>query len=221
MANSQTHRSDPAILGPRTLERDHRHLRPLLRPGIRALDVGCGTGSITASIAKLVGPAGFVTGLDRDEALLEIARSDHAGVPGLRFEAGDVLILEGESEFDAATAARALQWIADPAEVVRRMARAVKPGGMVVASTAITPKTAGNRIRRRPSRDSGAPSSTGGERTDGTTGLRRNCQVSSRPPACATSNDIERTRSRFVAKRNSVRRRRSGIASFSRWETCS
>lgn len=133
MANCQTHHSDPKILSRRTLERDHRHLPPLLRPGMRVLDVGCGTGSITAGIAKLVGPAGFVTGLDRDEALLEIARRDHAGIPGLCFNAGDVLMLEGESEFDVATAARALQWIADPAEAVRRMALAVKPGGLVVA----------------------------------------------------------------------------------------
>lgn len=42
---AQSHRSDPRILGRRTLQRDHRHLARLLRPGLAVLDVGCGTRS--------------------------------------------------------------------------------------------------------------------------------------------------------------------------------
>src|SRR4051794_2232473 len=102
----------------------------MLRPGMSVLDVGCGTGAITAGIARAVGPSGRAVGVDRDEAMLEIARREHSDV---EFVQGDALDLPYDAEFDIATAARALQWIADPARAVAGMARAVKPGGIVIA----------------------------------------------------------------------------------------
>jgi ubiquinone/menaquinone biosynthesis C-methylase UbiE len=77
----QAHRSDPRILGRRTLERHHRALAAILRPGLSVLDVGCGTGAITAGIARAVAPAGRVVGMDRDESLLDIARREHEAIP--------------------------------------------------------------------------------------------------------------------------------------------
>src|SRR4051812_35224492 len=85
---AQSHRSDLRILARRTLERDHRCLAELLRPGMAVLDVGCGTGAITAGVVKAVGPQGYVMGIDRDEALLEVGRTEHATVPNLHFERG-------------------------------------------------------------------------------------------------------------------------------------
>jgi SAM-dependent methyltransferase len=130
--NAQTHRSDPRVLNRRTLERDHRALAAMLRPGMSVLDVGCGTGAITAGIAGAVGPAGRVVGVDRNGSLLESARLTFENIPGLRFEFVDALSLEFEDQFDIVTAARAVQWMADPARAVARMARAAKPGGAVV-----------------------------------------------------------------------------------------
>jgi SAM-dependent methyltransferase len=127
----QSHRSDPRILGRRTLERDHRHLAELLRPGMAVLDIGCGTGSITAGIAKKVGSTGSVVGLDRDDSLLAIARSNNPN-GNLRFEMGDVLALPFENEFDIVTAARTLQWVADPTGALAGMKRAAKRGGRIV-----------------------------------------------------------------------------------------
>jgi SAM-dependent methyltransferase len=125
---AQTHRSDPQILNRRTLEHDHRVLAGMLRPGMSVLDVGCGTGAITAGIARAVAP-GRVVGVDRDETLLEAARRDH---PSVHFEAADAHSLEFRDEFDIVTAARAVQWMADPARAIERMAAAVKPGGSLV-----------------------------------------------------------------------------------------
>jgi len=130
--SAQFHRSDPRILGRRTLERDHRRLAELLRPGLSVLDVGCGTGAITAGIANAVGPAGRVVGIDRDEALLRVARSEHAMLANLRFDYGDVGALSVSAEFDIVTAARTLQWIADPASAVSKMKGAAKPTGLLV-----------------------------------------------------------------------------------------
>jgi len=128
----QSHRSDPRILGRRTLERDHRCLAELLRPGNAVLDVGCGTGAITAGIAKAVGASGRVVGVDRDEALLELARTEHVDLANLRFERGDATTLTFLAEFDVVTAARTLQWIAEPARAVAKMKQAAKPAGALV-----------------------------------------------------------------------------------------
>lgn len=130
--SAQVHQSDPRVLNRRTVERDHRRLPDQLRPGMRVLDVGCGTGSITAGIAKLAGPEGEVVGVDRDESLLALARQEHTALSNLRFEALDVLQLPYTDAFDIVTAARVLQWIADPLEALTRMRAAAKPGGHVI-----------------------------------------------------------------------------------------
>jgi SAM-dependent methyltransferase len=111
------------------LARDNRYLAGLLRPGLSVLDVGCGTGAITAGIAQAVGADGLVLGVDRDERLLEIARRQN---PELRFEQADAVSLPFHQQFDVVTAARTLQWISEPVKAVRSMRQAAKAGGSVV-----------------------------------------------------------------------------------------
>lgn len=130
---ARSHRSDPRILDRRTLQRDHRHLAGLLRPGLSVLDIGCGTGAITAGIAEAVGPHGYVVGIDRDEGLLERARAKHGSLRNLRFEHGDATALSYRAQFDIVTAARTLQWISELDSALSRMKQAAKPGGMLVA----------------------------------------------------------------------------------------
>jgi ubiquinone/menaquinone biosynthesis C-methylase UbiE len=129
---AQAHQSDPRILKRRTLERDHRCLWALLRPGLAVLDVGCGVGAITSGIAHAVGPEGCVVGVDRDPGLLEIARTEHNNLSNLRFEIGDATNLGFRSQFDIVTAARTLQWIAEPCLAVASMKQAAKSSGMIV-----------------------------------------------------------------------------------------
>ena len=129
---AQPHRSDPRILGRRTLARDHRALAAVLQPGFSVLDVGCGTGSISAGIAWAVGPRGSVIGVDHDSVLLDLARAGHARIPNLRFERGDATTLDFQHQFDIVTASRTLQWISDPAMAIANLKRAAKPGGKLV-----------------------------------------------------------------------------------------
>jgi ubiquinone/menaquinone biosynthesis C-methylase UbiE len=124
--------SDPRLLNRRTLERDHPRLAQLLRAGMSALDVGCGSGAITAGIAKMVGLGGAVVGLDRDDANLTIARQEHPDIGNLRFEKGDILSFDSERRFDIVTAARTLQWIGEPDRAIVQMKKAVKAGGRIV-----------------------------------------------------------------------------------------
>jgi SAM-dependent methyltransferase len=130
--SSQQHQSDSRVLDRRSLWRDHRILPELLLPGMAVLDVGCGTGAITKDIADTVGLNGIVVGVDRDRGLLERARVHCVSRPNLRFEEVDATSLDYEARFDVVTAARTLQWIADPEIALRQMTRAAKPGGLVV-----------------------------------------------------------------------------------------
>lgn len=130
--SQQSHRSSPQVLGRRTLEGDHRRLDAYLCSGAEVLDVGCGTGAITAGIARRVGTSGAVLGVDRDLSLLALARAEYGDVPYLAFEPADAIALPFQARFDVVTAARTLQWIGDPAQAVRCMTRAAKPGGVIV-----------------------------------------------------------------------------------------
>jgi len=120
------HRSDPKILNERTLERDHKRLNELLKAGMRVLDAGCGSGSITSGIAQRVGASGFVVGIDRDASLLAQA----IAAPNLRFEQTGICEYHAAEPFDIATAARVLQWISPPQPALDNLRRVVRPGGV-------------------------------------------------------------------------------------------
>jgi ubiquinone/menaquinone biosynthesis C-methylase UbiE len=134
--SQQIHRSDPRILNRRTLQRDHSYLPRVLRTGMAVLDVGCGTGAITADIAKAVGPGGMALGIDRDDANLAIAIQEYRGIGNLRFESADILTLDVAnrfgSGFDIVTAARTIQWISEPERAIVQMRKAAKPEGHVI-----------------------------------------------------------------------------------------
>jgi SAM-dependent methyltransferase len=132
--SQQSHRSDPRILNRRTLQRDHSYLARVLRTGMDILDVGCGTGAITADIAKAVGPDGMALGIDRDDANLAIAIQEYGGMGNLRFEGADILTLGDRfnNRFDIVTAARTIQWISEPERAIGHMKKAAKPGGRVI-----------------------------------------------------------------------------------------
>jgi len=122
------------VMAPRTLANSHPNLLPLLRPGISVLDVGCGPGTLTAEIARRVHP-GPVVGMDCNPEMISVAeQQSRPGVlANLIFYAGDIRQSGWDGEFDVANAVRALQWIRRPQIALANMARAVRPGGTVVA----------------------------------------------------------------------------------------
>jgi SAM-dependent methyltransferase len=120
------------ILDSRSLATAHRRLAELLRPGLSVLDVGCGTGAITRGIAEAVARDGRVVGVDVNAAMIDRARVVHGDVPGLSFEVGSIDALPFKGEFDIVTAARVLQWLADPASAVHAMTAAARRGGRVI-----------------------------------------------------------------------------------------
>jgi demethylmenaquinone methyltransferase/2-methoxy-6-polyprenyl-1,4-benzoquinol methylase len=108
-----------------------------LQPGGSALDVACGSGKLTAVLARIAGDKGRATGLDFSPQMLEVARRDH---PGIEFLEGDALNLPFEdASFDASTVAFGLRNLADPVRGLREMLRVVKPGGRAVVLEFVRP----------------------------------------------------------------------------------
>lgn len=94
-----------------------------LRPGGTALDVACGSGKLTAELAKLA-RGGRVVGLDFSPEMLIVATRDH---PSIEFVEGDALNLPFEDgSFDAATIAFGLRNLAEPVRGLREMIRVAR-----------------------------------------------------------------------------------------------
>lgn len=99
-----------------------------LQPGEDVLDIGCGDGRITASIAARVAP-GQVLGIDNSAAMIGFANEAFSHVPNLRFEQVDARAMDYQAEFDAVFSNAALHWIRDHRPVLRGLAQALRPGG--------------------------------------------------------------------------------------------
>lgn len=105
-----------------------RDLLNMLAPkaGEHILDVGCGTGQLTADIANSGAEA---VGLDLSAEMIAAAS---ANFPQLRFEVADIAAVSYNSEFDAVFSNAALHWVRDQDGAIRAIARALKPGGRFV-----------------------------------------------------------------------------------------
>src|SRR5262249_12224499 len=97
------------------------------QPGERILDVGCGTGHLTAQIAQ---SGASVVGLDNSPEMLTAAR---AAYPGLEFVQADARQFTFAEPFDAVFSNAALHWVREPQRVIRCIREALKPGGRFVA----------------------------------------------------------------------------------------
>ncbi|GAB2534816.1 methyltransferase domain-containing protein [Spirosoma aerophilum] len=117
------------VLERRTVENANRNLLKYLRPGMSVLDVGCGSGAITRSIAHITGSTGWVLGIDPSESLINQANQQAGDTPGIAFQQGDVYSFDTAERFDLVTCARTLQWLAKPEAAIQNMKRFVKPGG--------------------------------------------------------------------------------------------
>ena len=93
----------------------------------RVLDVGCGTGHLTARIAE---PGADVLGIDASESMVLQARSN---CPHLRFEVFDALAMKLGPEFDAVFSNAVLHWITEPDVAASEIFNALKSGERFVA----------------------------------------------------------------------------------------
>jgi 2-polyprenyl-6-hydroxyphenyl methylase / 3-demethylubiquinone-9 3-methyltransferase len=103
--------------------------------GVRALDVGCGGGILSESMARA---GARVLGIDLAPEVLAVAEL-HALEAGVQVEyaamAAEELARQRPEAFDLVTCMELLEHVPDPAASVAALAAAVKPGGDVIVST--------------------------------------------------------------------------------------
>ena len=125
-----------AALLDRVKQRSYALMR--IRPGQSVLDVGCGPGTDTIPLARLVGLSGKVSGVDADAAMVAEAsrRAKAAGLSAcVEHEVGNAQAVPfADGTFDACRSERLFQHLDSPAKVLAEMARVTKHGGWIIVA---------------------------------------------------------------------------------------
>jgi len=103
-----------------------------VKPGMRILDAGCGSGKTTAILQSLVGPNGSVVGIDFSKNRIEYAKK-HYEKKGITFILGDIRDpLDDLGMFDLVWVRFVLEYYRSNAfEIVKNLSKVVKPGGIL------------------------------------------------------------------------------------------
>ncbi|MBX3235881.1 MAG: methyltransferase domain-containing protein [Nitrospiraceae bacterium] len=113
-----------------------------LRPGMRVLDLGSGTGYPALLAGQVVGPSGSVMGLDLAESMLSVAtrKAAELGLRHVNFRTGDVSTLPFEDgAFDAVISRFCLMFLPDIPKAAKEIARVLAPGGYLAAAVWASP----------------------------------------------------------------------------------
>ena len=113
------------------------------RPNLEVVDLGCGTGELTAELAARL-PGSRVLGIDSSPEMLE--RALPKATSSLRFELVPIESLQGS--WDLVFSNAALQWIPDHARLIPRIFSLVRPGGQMVIQVPSNYQHATHRLIR-------------------------------------------------------------------------
>lgn len=105
-------------------------LRLPMRPNVRLLDVGCGTGELLSRIA-VAHPDAVLAGIDPVPAMLEVAKGKFSGNAELRIGYANALPWE-DGSFDVVVSCNVFHYITHPPEALREIGRVLRPGGALV-----------------------------------------------------------------------------------------
>ncbi len=99
-----------------------------LRSTDKVLDIGCGDGAFTTKILDKI-PHGELTGIDRSENMLALAKKKIAQYPNFSVQQADVLSMTFNELFDYIVSFWCLQWSADITSAFGNIYRGLKKGG--------------------------------------------------------------------------------------------
>ncbi|MCW2985587.1 MAG: methyltransferase protein [Conexibacter sp.] len=107
--------------------------RLALRGDETVLDLGCGTGRVTAQLLERLGPEGRAIGIDGSARMVAEAARRLGGDPRASFARQDLLELTVAEPADAAVSSATFHWIKDHDTLFARIRAALKPGAPFVA----------------------------------------------------------------------------------------
>lgn len=121
----------PAILGP-AARSFVDHVGPA--PADTVVDIGCGTGAAVRGVVAHLGASGRAVGVDRNPAMLDVARRavDSGPVEWLEGDAVDLPLGDGFATL--VLSAQSMQFFPDRSGAIREMVRITRPGGRVAVS---------------------------------------------------------------------------------------
>ncbi|CAH3106974.1 unnamed protein product [Porites lobata] len=95
------------------------------------LDLGCGTGELSAYLAELVGPEGKVIGVDPDKERIQLAKETHNQIENLSFVKRSAINFPGigAEVYDIVFSNCALHWMGNKQQVFNNMFQSLKVGG--------------------------------------------------------------------------------------------
>ena len=108
--------------------------RAAIGPGMRVLDVGCGSGSVARRAAELTGPDGAVVGVDISEVLLDTAQATTVSV---RSAPVSYLLADAQihpfvpASFDRIVSRMGVMFFADPVAAFANLRRAARPSALL------------------------------------------------------------------------------------------
>jgi len=102
-----------------------------VRPGMRVLDLGCGTGTGTLEIARRIGPSGTAVGMDASPKMVAEAETKcgNSGSGRASFVVGYADELDERSAFDVVVCTNVFHHLLGKADVFRRVLHALRPDG--------------------------------------------------------------------------------------------
>ena len=104
------------------------------QPGERVIDVGCGCGDTSIEMARIVGEAGVVLGIDVSQPMLEVARSSGAlaNCAHLAFRDGDASEAGLPANTDLLFSRFGVMFFTQPSQTFSHLRKSLRPGGRCV-----------------------------------------------------------------------------------------
>jgi ubiquinone/menaquinone biosynthesis C-methylase UbiE len=104
-----------------------------VKPGLRVLDVGCGSGRTTSILHEMVQPGGNAAGIDFSTDRISYAKTHYGQLPGIDFSVCNFKEpIQGIGQFDLIWVRFVLEYfLAESQDIVKNISRVLKPGGVL------------------------------------------------------------------------------------------